>query len=47
MHKSKNIELSNSLEAEKSLETGGLITSEEIDEEILCSKEVDETEDDR
>ena len=47
MHESKEIELSNSLEVDKCLETGGFITSKEIAEEILRSKELLETEDDK
>ena len=41
----KEIELHNSLEANKWLETGGFISSEENAEEILCSKKLVETED--
>ena len=36
----KEIELSNSLEANKWLETGGFISSEENADEILCSKKL-------
>ena len=43
----KEIELSNSLEANKWLKTGGFISSEENAKEILCSKKVMETEDDK
>ena len=43
-YKSKEVELSNYLEDNKCLETGGFITSEEIAEKILCRKELVETE---
>ena len=41
----KEIELSNSLEANKCLETCWFITSNKIAEEILCSKSLVDTED--
>ena len=43
----KEIELSNYLKANRWLETGGFISSEEIAEEILCSEKLVETEDDK
>ena len=43
----KKIQLSNSLEANKWFETGGFISSEENSEEILCSRKLVETEDDK
>ena len=43
----EEIELSNSLEANKWLKTGGFISSEENAKEILCRKKLMETEDDK
>ena len=47
MHKSKEIQVSNSIEADKCLETSRFITQEEIAEDTLRSKELMKAEDDK
>ena len=46
MHENGEIELSDFLEADERLATGGSFTLEEIAEEMLCSEEPVESEDD-